>query len=231
MSNKQKKIEQIVYDSIDEISEELKIDVKFYPEVYFIGRERETFLFIGLPETYRKDFYEIRKNKTAGFFPVHNLIITATDNLEHLSEEAGHFIHLNNSKINILKIETENLIDRYSIKIIGESVGYFCSKIVCPERENVYDYKNFRNFIFTSLNKRNLEYKSLDECIIKNNNLTEDFFVYKNGYGLGEKMFNEYISGNIKRKFITNLMKKSFKEEFSATKELLSMLKKFKGCF
>lgn len=220
------KIEKSVFELVDEISNELELDVKSYPEVLLAGKTN-SFESMGLPESYKNDFENLKKTKTATFFPVHNVIITATDEIAYLAEEAGHFIHTNKSKINLIKPETENPIDCYAIKIIMESIGFFCSRLIDSKRENYFDYKNFRTFIFESLNKNKLEYKSLEACIVKNYDLKDDFFIYKNGYGLGEKLFDNYISGKISKSYIRSLIKRPFKENFSATKKMIYLLEKF----
>ncbi len=56
---KQKRIEQAVYEAIGDIAEEMRLKVSSYPEVYWVGRNLH-FEDLFLSESYRGDFADIK---------------------------------------------------------------------------------------------------------------------------------------------------------------------------
>ena len=54
-SERQRKVENSVYEAVDEIADELDLEIPFYPEVYWIGRSMD-FDSLGINEKYRAGF-------------------------------------------------------------------------------------------------------------------------------------------------------------------------------
>ncbi|MBI2056750.1 hypothetical protein HYT91_00670 [Candidatus Pacearchaeota archaeon] len=224
---KQKQIEEKTYGMIDEIANEFDLKVQFYPEIYWVGKKLK-FEKLGIQKQYKKEFQEIKEKKGAIYFYEPKIILIAENVNSSIAEEAGHFVHYTNSKVNPNKMTMNNYVDHESWKILSEAIGYFCSKLIAPERKPIYgEFKNFENYVKDYYNKKGVEIENLEEMVKDNLKVLPSFFVYKHGYDLGEEIYNHYISGNINKKQIRNLIKNPFKEEFSATKKFLYLREKY----
>src|SRR3989338_1582713 len=224
---KQKKIEQKTFDFIDEIANEFDLKVPFYPEIYWVGQKLK-FEKLGIKKQYKKEFQEIKEKKGAIYFYEPKIILISENINSSIAEEAGHFVHYTNSKVNPNKMTMNNYVDHESWKILSEAIGYFCSKLINPERKPLYgEFKNFENYVKDFCNKKDVKIENLEEIVEDNLKVLPNFFVYKHGYDLGEELYNNYISGNINKKQIKNLIKNPFKEEFSATKKFLYLREKY----
>ena len=194
-----KRLQLKTEEYIEEISDELNILVLFYPKVYWVGKNF-SFKKAGINKSRLEEFYNFKRNLFKSIYlPDQKVILVGEENLECLSEEAGHFIHFSNTEINKKRLTLEN---RCSLRIISEMLGYFCSKLIFPGRINEYaDYpdplferERFEKFLFK---------KPIDK---------NDFCVYKQGYDLGEILFNAYISKIIPKKEIKKLFLMDFKK-------------------
>ncbi len=222
----EKHIEEKTYDIINEIADELNLEIPKYPEVYWIT-QRTDFNSLGFLEKFREDYDDVLAKKEAMYIRDYDTIIVANKDNGIIAEEAGHFLHSKHSGININNILTENPMDIFALKIVIEMIGYFCSKLVNPKRESKFkDYTSFSDFVKTNLEKNNVKYENLEKKINENKTILPDYFIYKNGYDLGEELFNHYISGKIPKNQIRNLMKNSFKEDFSVSEKVLYLRKK-----
>ncbi len=230
---KQEQIEEKTYDIIHNLADEFNLKTDPLPEVYWVGRKLN-FEDLGLDETERDEFDSIKRIKGGAYFYRPNIILTCSKKRGVLGEEAGHYLHFKNSRINLEKSQLENKIDYQSKIIIAEALGFFCAKLVCYKREDfTKPYSSFKDFVIKNLNKKGidtnfLDKKTLEDKIFENSELIGDeFFIYKRGYNLGDELFNHYLSGNLSKRQVKNLFKNSFDEDFSATKKLLRLIKKY----
>jgi hypothetical protein len=201
----QELLEEKTHDIIDEIAEELGVEVSQYPEVFWIGRANYEEPILSKSDL--QDFHYIKRTKESAYLCSPKIILIGKNHPIHLSEEAGHFLHFTNSKINY---ENKSQIDVFSLSVIVEMFGYFCSKLIYPERkiENEeikgdclhYNLKDPKKFIF-----------HLNHLLSEDSNISEEFLMYQQGYSLGEKLFQNYLSGRMPKvkikEIFTNPMK------------------------
>jgi len=189
--NLKRLIEQEVYDAIDEIADEFKLNVPIYPEVYYVHKNLK-FESLGYVKEHKESF-QISKYENESFSSFKpSFIFIGTWNTWHIFEEAGHFLHISQSN---LKIGKRSQHDVLATHVLDEMIGYFCSKIGNSSRKPM-----FRN-LPDAIHER-------EKCIKiteKNGWDFYEFLVYQQGYGLGEKLFNYYISNIISRKKIKKL--------------------------
>lgn len=129
----QKRIETRVYNSIEDIAEELELDISNYPEVYWLN-ENISFEKLGIPKKELKEL-KIRKKNKGSFFlinPKSRIIFIGKEKLVDIAEEAGHFVHHECFPYNYGY--GQSYIDGVSAIVLIEAIGYFCSKISFPER-------------------------------------------------------------------------------------------------
>lgn len=207
---RQKKIEEVTYNSLEKIAHELEVPIPFYPKVYWVGRKLK-FEELGLHKKYKRDFESIKKKRGGEYLIEPKVILIGGYFLEDIGEEAGHFLHCITSGINKVSLKTS---DDFCLYSIVEMFGFFCSKLIKPTRENNYkDYKDPLSNCFKQEESAAKEIKSL--------NIMGDYEIfseaYQQGYGLGEELFNAYRSGLIPKESIRNL----FANPLSGKKEPL----------
>lgn len=190
----QQKIEDATFDCIDDIAEEIGLDVPFYPEVYWIGRDL-CFEDLALDMKHSEDFKFIKKCRGSIYFYEPRIILIGEHNLEHISEEATHFLHLTNSK---LGEKIKNGTTQTDLKILIEMLGFFGSKLITPDRKN-YE-KGFPDLIA----QRKEAIKKFKQVYGKNVDI-DYMTTYQQGYGLGEKLFNAYVAGLVPKEEVRSL--------------------------
>jgi hypothetical protein len=204
----QDKIEEETYSVINDIADEFNLSIPFYPEVYWVGNKFK-FETLGLSEIEREDFESVKKFRISKYIYSPKIILIGNKNIGQISEEAGHFLHFVNSKLKYNNKNTKNLWALYSII---EMIGYFCSKLMDSGRKNrLKDYSD----IIDEREKCMEEIGKWDVDI-------REFWVYQQGYGLGEILFNSYISGIISKNKIRNLFLQDFEKPNEA---LITFLK------
>ncbi|MCF7865869.1 hypothetical protein K9L67_04265 [Candidatus Woesearchaeota archaeon] len=192
-------LQQKAIDYQIELETEFNLECAVIPEIKYVHK-RTDFNELGLSNSYYDEYLYVVENKSAITLTDKNLILIALKEDYVLAEEIGHFLHFKLANIRKSPAQTENLT---YFNIYVEMLGYFSSKIIDPTRENkVYgEYKDF-----TKLSKPELikEYS-----LIKNNfgdRVTfNNFFLYQQGYCLGDELFYHYISKQIPKKQIKNL--------------------------
>jgi len=209
---RQSKIEDVVYETIDDLAEELEVKIPFYPEVYWIGK-KISFEDLKLSKKYLDGFNDSKCGSSMNL-PSKRMILIGEADTIHTSEEAGHFLHLVNSGIKTERIDlyTKDILDKISLRIIIEMFGFFCSKLIVPKRENEYSYNTYKDWLpknIIGLNEIKEEFKKI-ECHGKREEYYLDFFTHQQGYGLGEKLFDYYISGIIRKKKLKKLFMDNF---------------------
>lgn len=189
---RQAKVEEFANEYLEDIAGELGVEVPFYPEVYWCGRR---FLLgkLGLP---KKDFEEINRRKEefgrliSTYIPSKKILLINSYFREDIAEEVAHFLHLETSKLNL---ERNNCLDDFSVGVITEMFGFFGSKLVVPDRENIYSGKN----IFPKRFSRKKIFKRIEEIMNPESDYDDYEIIHQEGYDLGDRLFYKYISKEI----------------------------------
>jgi hypothetical protein len=218
---KQKKVEEKVFEAIDEIAEEFDIPVKEYPAVYWLGRDSD-FECIGLSRRYKREFSDTKNNKAGIYFERPKAILLAKECASYIGEEATHFLHTSYSGISSKKKKS---IDKVSTKIIVEMLGFFGSKLVNPARIN--PYRNSEDLLFGCPNKIAELKKRIIRIYGSSEEFLEDFLVHQQGYTLGESLFQGYWKGKISKKEIRDLFSNSFRISGSAAIKFFALRREF----
>jgi hypothetical protein len=209
-SERQAKIEEKTYEIIDDIAEEIGVKVPYLPEVYWVGRKLK-FESLGLNKIDEETFDIIKQKRNSAYLVRSKIILIGTQNKEHVSEETGHFLHYNTSNIKWGWNNHDNK-NTMALNSIVEMFGFFCSKLIVPKRKHNYgklpDYFD--------------ENKKFIKEAPKNLDIFE-FAVHQQGYGLGEKLFNSYISDVVQMKNIKKLFLNDFSKKNSAFASFLGL--------
>jgi hypothetical protein len=208
----QSRVEEAVDDAIDEIADEFDLEVPYYPEVHWVGRTLE-FEDLFFPERYRDEFEDHVFYGDSCYYYEQNVIVIGKKDNHHFSEEASHFLHFVNSGMAFHEGNYEMI---FSLDVLIEMLGFFGSKLICPERKNKFTKKKDLMSFF-SKEKRN-------EKIVNNPN--SSFYTYQQGYGLGDRLFYSYITGETSKGEIRDLFLSDFKEKDYAPMKFLHLRQK-----
>lgn len=212
---KQKRIEQAVYEAIDDIAEEMNLKVSDYPEVYWVGRNLH-FEDLFLNENYRGDFADIKNRGGSAYLDIPRMIFIGANNLEDITEEAAHFLHYSNSKI---RFTGRSPRERFSLHIIEEMLAFFCSRLILPSRKNPYSPEP--DLFYLKSKDRGTFLKGMAEkygLIV-----AEEFYLYQQARGLAERVYASYILEKTQLKDIRKLFLSRFQEPGSASFQLASL--------
>jgi len=216
---RQERIEEAVFDSIEEIAEEFDLNVPFYPNVHCLDELTE-FEELCLPDYFKEDFDEIGKNLDALFIQKSCSIILGLKPFKSdLGEEATHFVHYINSRIK--KRRRENS-EKEFIFCISEMLGYFGSLFLGEERMNQYSQwpdpysqkGEFKEFL------KELKKKYSKPIFLM------DHLIHQQGYCLGERLFYAYQNSHISKREITNLFRNNFGRENDGRRKFVEMRQK-----
>ena len=191
------KIEERVDDMVDDIAEEFDLVIPFYPETYWVGKKLN-FGDLHLPKNCFRSFQDAKENKSGLNYCSHNMILVGRESDHLIGEEAAHFLYHQNSGVKQWGREYPDIL---GIKIYHEMLGFFGSKLADssrkyePERTDWIISKNLDTDALSQI-KKIMESKDID---------THYNFIYDMGYGLGEKLFNHYISEKVSKKFVRDL--------------------------
>jgi len=207
------KIEQVSYAILFDLENELGIQIEQLPGVYYVY-EKFSFNGVGLNVKEYSGIKQLKvKNKKIGaYLPDKKIILVNSFRKDILGEEMGHFIHHN------FIGNFESIVNDFGARARGEMVGYFCSKLIEPKRKSGYKEDNFKN-------------KTLEEeiyhlaYIIKKDGY--DDLIHQQGYLLGEKLYNQYISRKIKMKEIRKIIKDPLVGHNKAFIEFLNLRDRF----
>jgi len=212
---RQKKIEERTYEAIEEIAEELNVEVPFYPEVWWKGRNL-SLDDLGLSKEIQAGI-ESYTGLESYYLYKPQIILISKDLDFHIAEESAHFLHLISSGIK--KPEREGA-DIFYLEALIETFGFFGSKIICPERENHY----LRTKDILSFSPRDME-EIFDSW--GNRIQATEFLIHQQGYCLGERLYYSYINGDVSKKYLRKLFLSDFAEEGEATKTFLRLRNRF----
>ena len=207
-SKLQERVREKVYSVIDDLSDEFELNIDCYPEVYFLHKNFG-YDQLGLPERDRECFEEAKKYNRGTAYHRPKIIFLTTTEEAIIGEEAGHFIHFRESNITFSRHNEKDLIAIYPLT---EMWGFFFSKLIDPSREN--EFREIPDLF--EIGRRESEN-------IQKINEARDNWIYKQGYGLGERLYNGYISGEISKERIRKLLRKKFENHEAAFEEFLEL--------
>lgn len=200
--------EQKTYDILFELENEFEIDTNKLPEVYFVSNNFD-FKKLGLNTERYEDFYLTKLTKEPFFIPDKNIIAIANFNQGQIAEETGHFIHYNYLK------KQDNFVDEFCADAISEMIGFFSSKFIDPKRKTFFRGDQF-------MGKRTLN--RIIETIKYVNMIGEiDNLTHQQGYALGEKLYYKYMSNDISKKKVKDMIKKPLDKKGDAFYEFLNL--------
>lgn len=215
-SRRRAKIEKAIYNSIEEIAENLDLEIPYYPEVYWTGRSLD-FYSLGLPINLKKEF-DIRKIRRKSYFlSSPGIIFIGKESLTDHVEEAAHFLHATLSNINYKRKSIEDCV---AIRILDEMLAYLSSKFVIPERINPYE--RYKDYTRMKENERKDFLLQISKYFHQNSDLL-DFNIYQQGYGLGEAIFHEYCSGRFSLEEVRKLFLQSFDRDNEASSTFIRL--------
>ncbi|MBS3091450.1 hypothetical protein J4217_03330 [Candidatus Pacearchaeota archaeon] len=206
---KRQMVEVMVYDAIDEIAEEIGLGIPFYPQVYHFG-EKEDLKASRLPEIILNKCTERIKFNESFFWQNLNSIFIFVDKekVMGIGEESAHFLRSLAPLYKSKKVDKETLPKR----TIDETLAFFSSKLRMPDRIN--NFEAYKDIVPMSPLQVNMFLEQIKESLP---NLTKDeFFIYQQGYGLGDRLYYAYVQGQFSKKRIKDLFTNSFREEGSA---------------
>jgi len=195
---RQKKVEELTYHSLDLLAEEMGVTPSFYPEVYWVGRKLK-FESLGLPYRYREEF-NVPRRRGSIYLIKPKIILIGEDALEDIGEEAGHFLHFINSGIYLPKIYDAN---DFCLTVITEMFGFFCSKLITPSRKN--ESRKDKDPLSNLPESKKIIRKKIASLSGLDNKYIFSSEVYHQGYNLGEELFKEYLSGTVSKQKIRRL--------------------------
>ncbi len=193
---KQAKIEDAVYEAIEEIADEIGLNIPHYPEVYWVGKNFD-YDSLGFTQ-------EVRTSGSL-FDDEYNAIFIGDDHLIDISEESAHFLHFANSGFKHVRVPDDKL-HFFSLNTWVETLGFLGSKFVCPERRANYRGKDL---FFMQKEKKERKLAQIERKYGKD--IAEEFYKYQQAMNIGEAIYFSYLQGKTTKKFIREL----FKEDFS----------------
>lgn len=201
---RQKKVEAAVYDVIDELADKLSITVSNYPRVWWMGRTVK-FQDLGLPN-YLKEELEIRNSKGISYYIVsHQAVIIAKKSTHHaILEEASHAFHFICSGVSYKNKNTKNL---HCLAVIVEMLGLLGARLVGSDFENPYeDFPDLASLGKQSQAevKKNILKKLGEDCDFN------EFFIHQQGYGLADRIYFKYLSGEVSLAHIRRMFLSKF---------------------
>lgn len=201
--DRQRKVEEGIYDSIEELAEEFNLNIPFYPEVHYIGRKLN-FQDLKMRNCYRSDFDCLKHGCPMLSIDRPSIILVGEDHTPaFLHEEATHFLHAKNSNI---KYKSHTDVESDKILIMKEMLGFFGS-LILGERKNPF---RMHPDLYTEYAKALDFTDRLEEEGGLDDGQIHDYWVHKQGYGMGQMLFAEYSAGKIHNERINHLFRESF---------------------
>lgn len=208
----QRSIESKANMFLGKIVSEFNLDFDKVPVVYYLHKDLSIDELV-VPKKFDEDDFLLCRGLGKSYVDLKsNLIFIAKDKNYIVAEEIGHFVHINVSSLNY---EKGDIRDSLFKSIIVEMFGFFMSKIFVPNR-SVKPFDLFGDFL-------NLEDKDLHaarhlfkaECPGVD---IKEFFIYQQGYGLGQKLYSLYKRNIVDNNCIKELLEDSLDKKGSAEK-------------
>ncbi len=219
-SEKQEKIEYAVYRTIDDIAEEFGVKIDSYPEVNWIGRPKEDIPSLGLSRQNQGFLTSLKKMKSSCTFGRKPIIFIVSDNFLDIAEESAHYVHFtaSNSKPYLM-----NAPQQKSLRIICEAIAFLGTKFVIPQRKNVFTKYPDMFFMPPEEKKKTLQLIAKREEPSR----VAEYFTYQQAYGLGERIFYDYLRGNTTKTDVTDLVTTHFGKKYDPVFTLLWLKMKY----
>jgi len=214
---KQKQVEEMFYEALNEISDKLEIDFPYYPAVYWMGRKLK-FEDLELPEKHRETFNHVKKKKISGHWRGLEFVIIAEDDIEYIAEESGHSLHYMCAGQGLIPRKDE---DQFALDVIVEMIGFFCSRLVVPNRTNICAKRS--DFVTNSIID-NITITAQIKKLSKKR-LANAEFVHEQGYGLGDMLYNKFMNGDFSLYRLRKLFQKDFRKKGEAPYTFASLKK------
>ena len=216
---KQAKIEADVYEAINELEDEIGVVAPYYPTVFWVGKTIE-FEDTGLAERKQARFFKkVLARESCLMWP--RIILIFKNDPEAIKEEAAHFIHLS---VSGLKLSGHSIQETICARAIAEMLGIFGAKMLGSHRKNNFE-------IVPDLSRLNADdwqviCDALPDYFQTNSDFYE-FYACQQGYGLGERIFYQYVLGNISQKFIKGLFLDPLIGPKAASQKFIRLKKRF----
>lgn len=201
--DRQRRVEECVYDSIEELAEEFDLNIPFYPEVKYLGRGLK-FEDLKLLDSDKKEYDSIKRGCPVLSYKNQLMVFSRGGCTPvFLREEATHFLHAKNSHI---KYKSHTDVESDKILIMREMLGFFGS-LVLGQRKNPFRiHPDLYNDYLKALDFTD---RLENECGLEDGQI-HDYWVHKQGYCMGQMLFAEYSAGKIPSERITSLFRESF---------------------
>lgn len=219
---RQRRVEEHVYDAIHHLEDEFDLELDHLPEVRWFGRNGY-FEDLGLPEKYREDVEENRASRGSIYLTRPKMVIINRFCPYHINEEAAHYFHLNHSDIKLTHLTK---IDWLTTVILTEMFGFFGSKIVDCSREND-QFKNFPDHVGMAVTNPS-EFGSALACFDdaeKRSNMNT--IIYKQAYELGDRLFFAYEMGIISKQRVQEFLSRDFSKKGESTEYFFNLRSQF----
>ncbi len=178
-----------------------------------------------------KKIEEIILKNESYFIPKRNIIILSNYSINHVTEEAMHYIHSKLAKF--LTFDKLNSTDKFYCTIIYEAIGFCGSKIInhkrkCYKIKDFYDYilylknrkiKDTKTAILKEATKKVIKHYEMEQLLL-NRGKTKKMGKYYDmkfsvfitvthalGYILGDKLFEGLMNGFISKEYFIKLLK------------------------
>jgi hypothetical protein len=208
--NLQKKIEEKALSILEDIDNEFELNSNTFPEIYYIHPKLD-YCFLGMSEKHEDLYDYLVRSKGGAYFPKEKVLLLATKKEEEIAEEMTHYLHLSN-----IENTQEGIISDFSVGALTEMLGFFVSKLFNPARKNYYQKLGD---MFEGKNLYEM-FEVIGEEYSKGYDAKERL-IHSQGYFMGEKLYLEYISGDIDKKEIRSLFKKPLSGKIKAYLEFL----------
>ena len=218
---RQAKVKELSYQSIDELSDEFNLDLPFYPEVYWIGRSLD-FDYLGLPSKLRDEFDDRFSLRLSSYFRDQSVILINKYGRHDIFEESTHFLHLINSGIEM----DDSLRNGLWKNVFIEMLGFFGARFLGSSAINGYGTSDLMKYY--SPESDSFDFSS-DNIYGDDFNYESFFsdFIYQQGYHLGEVLFFKFINGKISRREISNMFGDNLRGSSNAREKVLELRSKF----
>jgi len=222
MASKRGIVEEKVFEAIEDIAEELQLSVPFYPEVHYIHR-RVSFDDLWLPEREREQFEDYKGLRGSWYDNKLHMVFISHDAPEDISEEAAHFLHFTHSGI---RYSNRSVRDAFALSVLVETIGFFCSKLIMPDRKNTYPDSPDLFFMSPEQRKEFLRKAATINGVYRMD-LADDFYLYQQARGLGERMYYAFVTGDLSLPEFKRLFLSPFKVEASPSINLSHLKTRF----
>lgn len=220
-AERQKQIDQRVCDCMDEVADEFGLKIPFYPKVVWVGRTVKP-EYLGFNCIDAEGFYSDKKAKRSCFLPDSNIIVIHDPIMKDIAEESTHALHY---AISGIKGFSRSLEDNVFMDVLIEMLGFFGAKMLEPKSRN--RYLNHPDMFKSSYNCPEELVRVIQHLKPLDNINPLEFFIYQQGYTLGEVLLYGYTKGVVSRRFIKQLFQDKIDSPGQAFKRFVHLRNHF----